>query len=112
MVFLIIPPHHHLTLEGVRFFFFFFFLYCSAIYYPQRLFEKRGCPIEQFPSFLFLFFHEERSGQEEEEEYIFFPFKEKGGSPLGVEDHGRQRACLQREKIPHKQQPNLFFKIK
>jgi hypothetical protein len=32
-----------------------FFLYCSAIYYPQRLFEKRGCPIEQFPSFLFFF---------------------------------------------------------
>lgn len=29
---------------------FFFF---SAIYYPQRRFEKRGCPIEQFASFLF-----------------------------------------------------------
>jgi hypothetical protein len=72
-----------------------FFLYCSAIYYPQRLFEKRGCPIEQFPSFLF-FFPMKRPRKN------IFKKRREGGGALRVEDHGRQRARLQRDSTTNR----------
>lgn len=67
-----------------------FLFYFSAIYYPERRRktlllcrerEKRGCPIQQFPSFL-------------------FPSDEEGRKkdPKQVEDHGRQRASFKKKK--------------